>query len=132
MERSGVASEYSKNEPDSLEEIKTPGRFPQELLQLGGACPVCGYPVNRNASGCPECGSSSRLSPAEAVAVRKSLGEQEPLVPLPSSPALPGWSGGIRAVVLVPGLVAGGLLFLLRRVLTARRRDGSLQTPQLI
>jgi glycosyltransferase 2 family protein len=37
-----------------------------------------------------------------------------------------------HATQLVPGLVAGGLLLLLRRMLTARRREGSLQTPQLV
>jgi uncharacterized membrane protein YbhN (UPF0104 family) len=37
-----------------------------------------------------------------------------------------------HATQLVPGLVVGGLLFLLRRVLTARRRERSLQTPQLV
>jgi len=37
-----------------------------------------------------------------------------------------------HATQLVPGLVAGGLLLLLRRVLTARRRQGPLQTSQLV
>ncbi len=74
------------------------------------ACPVCGTFVNREAIGCPTCGSSPRLSPAEAEAVRKSLGEREPLVPFPSSPALPGWGRRVRAIALVPGLVAPTIL----------------------
>jgi hypothetical protein len=66
-------------------------------------CPVCGRPVNAEATRCPECGANPRLSATEAraeVITRHATTAQRP-----PKPSLRGWSRRRRVLVAIPGLL---------------------------
>jgi len=69
-------------------------------------CPVCGHAVHEDAVGCPNCGASPRLSATEAEDYRRVRAEEEPHLSFPPPPVLPGWSRRVRALALVPALLA--------------------------
>jgi hypothetical protein len=70
-------------------------------------CPVCDSPVNREATGCPNCGGSPRLSPGEADAFRHALADANHSRQVRDSVMLSGWSRRTRFLAAIPALAPG-------------------------